>query len=185
MRTYRPRRPKREVEEVFAQHLEQGNWLPLQMLGPRTELANMAITLLHEPIQTYERPDAYLHYDNITMFIEHFQFDSACDLNGTLFQKKGETGQKLMEDFLRECYSNKKDDEITTLPWSMSVDAYKKTLLEGFSHHCERIPAYVENIKKTCSLTSHDKLLKFFLIEDASTLPLVVYDGYRQGCYFR
>lgn len=181
--SYPSRREKREVEEVFARHLERGCLLPLQLLGPRTELTNMVITLLHEPIQTYERPDAYLHYDNITMFIEHFQFDNSCELDGTLFQEKGISGQKLIKDFVKNAqkdFSNEGKNAVQPLPWSMSVDAYKKTLLKGFSHHCERIPAYIENIQHTCSLTPRDRLLKFFLIEDASTLPTIVHNGNTQ-----
>lgn len=172
-----------EIEEVFAQHLTQNGVLPLEILGPRTELTNKIMTLLREPIQPYERPDAYIHSDNMTMFIEHFQFDSSCNLNGAPFKKKGRSVQGDIKYFERKARVAHADGEkmyCDQLPSSMSLSAYREALMRSFKKHCENIPAYIVNVRKKLSLSSTDRLLKFFLIEDASPLPCIVYDGNKQ-----
>lgn len=172
-----------EVGEVFSQHLAQDGSLPFEIWGPRTELTNKIMTLLRNPVQPYERPDAYIHYDNMIMFIEHFQFDCSCNLNGSPFKKKGRSVQGDIKYFERKAQVVHADGEelyCDQLPSSMSLSAYQEALMRSFKRHCENIPAYIVNTRKALSLSSTDRLLKFFLIEDASPLPCLVYDGNKQ-----
>lgn len=171
-------RLKHEVADVLSQHLTSNGQLPIQVIGETTELTKKVITLLKEPVQTYEVPDSYFRYDNITMFVEHFQFDGSCRPDGSLSPSKGRNVQEEVKYFDRKAmkaHYEGKEFYSATLQSGVSLPAYQNSLLRSFRKHRGRIPNYVDNITRHCSLSSQDRLIKGFLIEDASVFPSTVH----------
>lgn len=118
-----------------------------------------------------EKPDMYSKIDNELLFIEHFIFDASLwTERGSLEKKEFERVRKKEEEFFKnKQLSTSFSDKINS---KTSFKNLVANVEKVFNNHINKIPTYVERLKKEKLIDSNTKLYKCFLIESGSKLPL-------------
>lgn len=122
---------------------------------------------------SFDKPDMYSKIDNELLFIEHFIFDASLwTERGSLEKKEFDRIKKKEEEFFKNKQkSTSFSDKINS---KTSLKNLVANVEKVFNDHINKIPTYVERLKKEKLIDSNTKLYKCFLIESGSKLPFYI-----------
>lgn len=117
---------------------------------------------------TFDRPDGFSKINNTILIMEHFEFDSACNIY------KGSENRKELARISREAqekFSNGNNSSRDVIKCTYSIQNYIKNVTKEFMKHYHKIPSYKEHLKLENIINNDTEIKVMFLIEDTTTLP--------------
>ena len=119
----------------------------------------------------YKGPDVIVEYDNFTILLDHFEFDSSKSI------KKSSSYRSNTAEILRDLEKEikEKPDKTATIPREMkndfSLSNYVNNLMRNLNTHNDKTKVYIENYKNIKEKNAEQNIELGFIIEAKSPLP--------------